>query len=204
MDSIEQRWLAYNARAGGEKVTGDRLIVQLNSIVGNSTECTCNFYKNNPTKQYKVAVIGTTGAGKSALIGSLLGYGLGLDGRPDPKLCYNNAREEGFEESEAAAIGKPVLGTDGAQTLGTQIHARNDSKGQLAFVDCGGFLDTRGVVYDICNAAAFKCIESLYAIVVVISSSMVLDNHSTVFIQLVAKLRKCSANLQRLGNPSSS
>jgi len=200
MDPSESQRASVNSEVGGA-VNIELLLSHLYETVGSSIENTEAFYrdKSYKNKTYKVAVIGTTGAGKSALIGSLLGYCLEINQQQrNQQLSYSGVLEDGFSVAEAdeleSRIGKPELGEGEACTFGTRMYARENTGGKLAFIDTGGFLDTRGVNWDICNLSSLKCAEALYAIVVVISSSMILENHSSNFIALVLKLQRAFKN----------
>jgi energy-coupling factor transporter ATP-binding protein EcfA2 len=88
-----------------------------------------------------IALIGNTGAGKSTLINYLWGL----------KMIKNNGRIE--VENSNEEIAKIGHSKGSSETRITQIYEKTNS---YTFVDCGGFLDTRGDDVDIEVVSSLK------------------------------------------------
>jgi energy-coupling factor transporter ATP-binding protein EcfA2 len=114
-----------------------------NSLLGKTISCIQKAASASEKANGKeiIALIGNTGAGKSTLINYLWGL----------KMIKNNGRIE--VENSNEEIAKIGHSKGSSETLITQIYQKTNS---YTFVDCGGFLDTRGDDVDIEVVSSLK------------------------------------------------
>jgi len=124
-------------------------------------------------------VLGHTGAGKSTLIGYLLGLGLQkkeISHRYSGKVVLEYADNSSFED-------RPEIGHVLSQTKGCRIYNN--------YIDVGSFDDTGGREPCICNCLSMKIAVEKYIpkkTILVIEPGNILDNYGCIFVKFIEKI----------------
>ena len=139
-------------------------------------------------KKNPILVLGHTGAGKSTLIGYLLGQELVYKPLASSKIVLD------YSEPRPSF---PVIGHRTYQSTTKGGHLYTIPNSRFEYIDCAGAVDTSGVEADICNAMAISMLIKLVPpkkIVVVCDPTDITLNKGTNFIDLIDRLRRCLKN----------
>jgi len=167
----------------GKSVALNQMLVQINEIFSIQ-------FQHVPEKSDEpyTLVIGKTGAGKSLLIGYLLGFPLGKKkievgsrSRKKDVYDYRNEVEERF--------GRPKIGHGSSETKGALVYGN--------YIDASGLSDISGFEADVCNAVAMQMIVDRYQpqkVIIVFDSSFISTNRASGFFELIEVVNRIIDN----------
>ena len=130
----------------------------------------------------KVFVVGNTGAGRSTLLGYLIGHEM-------KKEYY---RIDYASVAEPGVVDRPVIGhRRRAQTKGCSVY--HSLQAYLQLIDSAGSLDSGGAHSDLINAVSLTMMSETHppdVLLVMITSSAVLEARSSGFLTIIHNLMK--------------
>jgi hypothetical protein len=150
--------------------------IELDFIFDSMMKVFSENFKNTKDQTSDTMVLGKSGAGKSLLIGYLLGNKV-----IEPETQLNHSRKLQFAKDEEHC---PIIGSGVSVTKGCRTFKK--------YIDTAGFLDTGGSSFDLCNAAAIHMTTQVCSpknLILVISPN-VFDERGQEFLGLIKNLQK--------------
>ncbi|PJD91371.1 MAG: hypothetical protein CK424_07045 [Legionella sp.] len=137
----------------------------------------------------RIMVMGPTGIGKSALVGSLLGEQL-----KTVSINYKNK----IVYANSSTQKRPKIGQGESQTKGCAVYSRTERP--YAYIDCAGIFDTEGYEAEVCNAMAVKFAAAQTcprAVILLLEEHDITVGKAHIFRQRLTQLKRVFPNIDK-------